>query len=646
MHPTPSFKPSRSLSRANANTLSALLCAALLWACGPAAEPVTPPPPVPPPADTLASKPKEEPKPSISPDPASTERIRADVSFLASPELKGRGTGDEGAKKAADFIAKRFADLGLLPIGDKDGQGRPTFFQRFPARVGAAVNPPSLAKESGKPAKKTELDANLMVTADGSASGKASGEAAFVGYGITAPALSWDDYAGANIEGKIAVILNGAPKVEGKDKDNNKKPDVLRDFGSVRYKLRTAREHKAVGVILIAAADELPAVPSDSSSMGVPAVIVKRASADKFFDGLKLADKKTWEITASEKPKPLGKSIILIETLINPVIKDAWNVAALLPARENTKTAQEWVVMGAHYDHLGMGGTSASRAPGEKTPHLGADDNASGTALLLEAARRFSSMPVKPARNIAFIAFGAEEIGAIGSHYWVEHPAVPVNSIVGMVNADMVGRLREDKLVVDGTKTAAQWEELAKAANQGLGLNLVFGAEGFGASDHASFTAARVPVSFLFTGVHDDYHKPSDTPDKINFPGEEKVTTLACRIALAVAERPERMAFVDAPADPSHSSSRGGFRVSVGTVPDYAFEGKGMKLSGVRPDAPAARAGMQAGDIIVKVGTHEITNVHDFMYSLKELEPGREVVIEVLRDGKTLPLKVVPAPGK
>lgn len=614
--------------------------AAFLWACGPAAEPVTPPPPVPPPSSTIAAPPKEEAKPLISPDPEAVERLRADVMHLASPELMGRGTGDEGARKAADFVAKRFTELGLLPWGDKDEKGQPTFFQRFSARVGAKVDAPQLSSESPKPSKKTAMDAGAMVTADGSASGQVAGEAVFVGYGISASALGWDDYAGANLEGKIAVILSGAPKIEGKDK----RPDVLRDFGSVRYKLRTAREHKALGVVLVSAADELPAVPSDSSSMGVPAVTVKRSSADKFFAGAKLADKKTWEITAASKARPLGKNIISIGTSINPIMKDAWNVVAMLPARPGSKTASEWVVMGAHYDHLGMGETSASRAPGAHAAHLGADDNASGTALLLESARRFSKLAVKPARNIAFIAFGAEEIGAIGSHYWVEHPPVAINSVVGMVNTDMVGRLREDKLVVDGTKTAANWEEISKAANEGLNLNLVFGAEGFGASDHASFTAARVPVSFLFTGVHDDYHKPSDTPDKINFPGEERVTTLAARIALAVAERPERMPFMDAPSDPN-KSSRGGFRVSMGTVPDYAFEGKGMKLSGVKPDAPAARAGLQAGDVIVKMGTHEISNVHDFMFSLKELEPGREVIVEVLRDGKVLPLKVIPAPG-
>jgi hypothetical protein len=323
---------------------------------------------------------------------------------------------------------------------------------------------------------------------------------------------------------------------------------------------------------------------------------------------------------------------------------DAWNVAALLPAREGSKVGAEWIVIGAHYDHLGHGGTTSSRAPGAKAIHYGADDNASGTAMLLYIAQKLASLPARPARSVAFIGFGAEEIGAIGSRHWVDHPPVPINTVVAMINADMVGRLRDDKLVVDGAKTAAQWPDIAKAANEGLALNLVFGAEGFGSSDHASFTAARVPVSFLFTGSHDDYHKPTDTADKINHDGVVKIATLAGRMALNLTERPDRLAFVDAPADP-HRSMRGGFRVSMGTVPDYAFTGKGMKLSGVRPDAPAARAGLQAGDVIVRVGKHEVGNVHDFMYSLQDLEPGREVEVEVDRGGSRVKLKVVPAPS-
>ena len=214
-----------------------------------------------------------------------------------------------------------------------------------------------------------------------------------------------------------------------------------------------------------------------------------------------------------------------------------------------------------------------------------------------------------------------------------------------MINADMVGRMRNGRLLVDGVGTSPAWPDLVRGAGEGLGLDIAVGAEGFGASDHASFTAARVPVAFLFTGVHDDYHLPSDTADKIAVPGIEKTALLAARLALEVSRRPERLAFVDAPADP-HRGAGGGFKVSLGTIPDYAFQGRGVRLTGVRPDAPAARAGMQAGAVIVKVAAHEITNIHDYMFALGELEAGREVTVEVERGGKRIPLKVVPAPGR
>ncbi len=627
------------------SSLFSLLLASLLG-CGPAAAPLTPPPPLPPPAASASAPP---PPLVIDPDPSAATRIAADVTYLASPELAGRGTGTEGAAKAADFVAKRFAELGLLPFGDKDpSSGKPTFVQHFSARVGAKVGPASLSLTRARHV----TGVATLATADGSASAEAKGKAVFVGYGITASALHWDDYAGAEVEGKIVIVLDGAPKgikapeaAEGAHPHAKADPhadDALRDFGGVRYKLRTAREHKAAGVVLISRSDDLPAPPTDASSMGIPGVVVGRKAAAAFFPTLRLGDDKIFESKKPTKAVAVPGDEIALKTQIEPTFAPTVNVVGLLPA---DKGADDYVIVGAHYDHLGHGGTKASRAPGVHAIHPGADDNASGTALMLEVARRMRALPHAPRRNMIFIAFGAEELGALGSREWVEHPPVPLEKVNAMINADMVGRLREDRLVVDGVGTAALWPALVNAANSGLGLKLNLGAEGFGASDHMSFTAARVPVIFLFTGVHDDYHMPSDTADKINAAGEERVATLAARLALDVAERPDRLAFVDAPADP-HRGMRGGFKVSLGTIPDYGFAGPGVRLSGVRPDAPASRGGMKAGDVIVKVGSHEITNIHDYMFALGEMEAGREVTIEVLREGKKVSLKVVPAPGR
>ncbi len=434
-----------------------------------------------------------------------------------------------------------------------------------------------------------------------------------------------------------------APKKPGADAAHEVNP--LRDFGSVRYKLRTAREHKAAGAVIVRAGDDVASAPLvDASSMGIPAVIAPRQLAAALFPTLRLRDARAWRPAKAGKPADLPGARLRVTTKITPVEATAWNVAGFLPARAGAPKDGEVVVVGAHYDHLGWGGPY-SRAPGVHAIHPGADDNASGTALLLEVARRLAALPQGLDRGVLFLAFGAEEIGAIGSRYWVEHPTLPLDHVVAMINADMVGRLRDNRLVVDGVGTSPAWKPLVDTAAQGLGFDLAFGGEGFGASDHASFTAVRVPVAFFFTGVHEDYHRPSDTADKINAEGEERVATLAARLALGVAEAPERLAFVDAPADP-HRGMRGGFRVSLGTIPDYGYGGKGVKLDGVRPDGPAARAGLARGDVIVKVGPHEIGNIHDYMFAFGDLEPGREVVIEVEREGKRLPLKVVPAPGR
>ncbi|WP_234023224.1 M20/M25/M40 family metallo-hydrolase [Sorangium cellulosum] len=714
-----------------AGLLAALLghaaLAAALAACAP---PPAPPRDVPaPPAAQQA--PAAAPKAlSIDPDPGAEARIKGDVTYLASPELEGRGTGEPGAQRAAEFIARQFAELGLTPLGGGSEGGARAYMQVFEARVGADVAPASLAVQRG--GRKQGVEAGKLVTADGSSSGTVTGGAVLVGHGVTAAAVSWDDYGGRDIEGKIAVVLDGVPTLSGgaaasasadpHHAHHGASPspaDALRDFGSTRYKIRTAREHKAAGVILVAAGDELPPVPGDAASMGIPAVMITRSAARALFPtaGLappakpaaaKAADAKAADAKAADAkaaaagaaakpaeakpadakpaaaaaaakpadtkpieakpavaaapakptatkpaakapgPKPLDGVTVELTTKVTARTAPASNVIGLLPARAGSPRAGEYIVIGAHYDHLGHGGAPHSREPGTRAVHPGADDNASGTAMLLEVARRFAALPARPDRNLLFIAFGAEEIGTIGSRHFVEHPPAPLDGmkpVVAMINADMVGRMRGDKLLVDGLGTSPDWKPIVEGAAQGLGLALQFGVEGFGASDHASFTAARVPVAFLFTGVHEDYHRPSDTADKINAAGVSRSAVLAARMALALAQRDGRLPFADAPADP-HRSMRGGFRASLGTMPDYAYQGPGVKVTGVRPDAPASRAGMQAGDVIVRIGTHAITNIHDFMFALGDLEPGREVVIEVDRGGTRVPIKVIPAPGR
>ncbi len=629
--------------------LSSLLLPLLvsLGACGPAPAPVTPAPTA---TASASAAPVASRAEAIDVDSTAYGRIDTDVRYLASPELGGRGTGEPGARLAAEMIRTRFQQLGLRPEGDtvaamhggaapaapRAGDAAQSYFQRFQAKVGAKVDPPALTIRKGA-AKGSKL---AGVTADGASDATAKGSLVFVGYGITAPAVAWDDYAGKDIEGKIAVILAGAPRASKTDA----KLAALHDFNSARYKIRTAREHKAAGVLIVTDAPELPAAPTDPSGMGLPAATILRATAARDIAGVDFKSDKIWDATSPSPPRDLPKLTVELTTHVEALTADSWNVLGALPAREGSPHASEWIVVGAHYDHLGMGG-QYSRAPGKREPHLGADDNASGTALVLEVAHRLTHMAQRPARNVLFASFGAEEIGLIGSRFWIDHPTVPAAKIVAMINADMVGRMRQRQLLVDGVATAGGWPDLVKAASAGLRLDITFGGEGYGASDHATFTGAKIPVAFLFTGVHEDYHLPSDTADKINVDGISVTSVLAARLATAVAEQDARMAFVEPPSDP-HKMGRGGFKVSLGTLPDYAFQGPGLKLTGVRPDSPASRAGLGAGDVIVKVDKHVITNIHDYMFALGELEPGRKTTVEVDRAGKHVVLDVIPAPGQ
>jgi len=427
----------RSKTRWFGWTIAPLLVA--LAACGPAAEPLTPPPPLPPelPESTAPQAKRENPI-----ETSDLARVTDDVKRLASDEFAGRGTGEQGSQLAAGLIEQRFKELGLEPFGDGDGSSR-QFRNKFSARVGAKIDAPKLDISRAKQ-KPIPLPEGGSVTADGSESGDVQGAVVFVGHGVTAPAVTWDDYAGKEIAGKVAIVLDGAPKPT-----DEKQASALRDFKSTRYKLRTAREHKAAGLIIVAEGEQLPPAPSDASGMGIPGVVIKRSVAKLLFPDIKWDDIAKTSAKAAVKPLDLPIVNAKLTTHIEPTMAEAWNIVARLPAKADSKTAQEYVVIGAHYDHLGLGGTSSSRAPGVRAIHHGADDNASGTSLLLDVARRLSKLSDKPARNILFMAFGAEELGTLGSRHWVEHPPVPMTSVVAMIDADMVGRMRQPTLVVD-----------------------------------------------------------------------------------------------------------------------------------------------------------------------------------------------------
>jgi Zn-dependent M28 family amino/carboxypeptidase len=317
------------------------------------------------------------------------------------------------------------------------------------------------------------------------------------------------------------------------------------------------------------------------------------------------------------------------------------------------RLASEYVVIGAHYDHLGTGGPESLAARPDGQIHHGADDNASGTSGLIELARVISSERSRLKRSVVFVAFSGEELGLLGSAAYTKDPVAPLASTVAMLNMDMIGRLRNGSLFVGGVGTSPAWKPLlerlnavsrqtATASSNGHAtrFQLSFGEDGFGPSDHQSFYVRDLPVLFFFTGTHEDYHKPSDTADKINSEGARQVAELVREVAESIANEPERIAFNKVKVQ-SRPAGRG-FRVYLGTVPNYSDQSDGMKLDGVRPGSPAEKAGLRAGDLIIKLGKTPVKNVYDYTYALGEMMPGEEVEIAIRRDGRDMTLKITP----
>ena len=332
-----------------------------------------------------------------------------------------------------------------------------------------------------------------------------------------------------------------------------------------------------------------------------------------------------------------------LATVLNPHFKGGTgrNVVGLLPGRD---AAGAVVVIGAHYDHLGLGGpTSGSLAPDTVAVHHGADDNASGTAALLRVADRLAHGP-RPRASILFVAFTGEEEGLLGSNYFAAHPTVTLARMRAMLNMDMVGRLGTGALLVYGTGTAKEWPAILAAADAGKdSLALKEIGDGYGASDQTSFYERDVPVLHFFTNVHSDYHKPSDTWDKIDYPGIDRVAALVTRVATDVAGQPAGLTLIRGAGKPpaQDSAASPGYGAYLGTIPDFTPVEKGVKISGVRGGSPAEKAGLKAGDIIVAFDEKEIKDLYGMTDGLRSRKPGDTVKVTVLRDGQPLTMTAV-----
>lgn len=572
--------------------------------------------------------------------PSATDDILRHVKQLASEEFTGRGVDTAGIKLARDYIAAEFAKYGLKPGGDNG-----SYLQGFDVVVGVTVKDPSTL------AFGNEADLGLnedWIPLGLSTSDKAEGGVVFAGYGITVKDYGYDDYAGIDAKGKIVVVLRYEPPPKDGNSPFRKLPDAS-IHATLRAKANNARAHGAIGMILVdlsQSADKKAELLSTRNSLWrggntVVAAQVTRQAIEPWLDsqGVSLSALKE-KIDRAEKPAsmPVPNATVKLQVSLQEDRQRTENVVAILNGADPSLTGEN-IVIGAHYDHLGLGYFGARERQSEGRIHPGADDNASGTAVLLDLARRMTQLPAKPARTVVFVAFSGEELGLYGSRSFVER-APFIKSTKAMINLDMVGRLRENRVTVFGTRSSPGFSTMVLDGARQLGLE-VQESDGVGRSDHMSFYNKKIAVLHFFTGTHGDYHRPSDTWDKINIDGAAKVSDLVLISALQIADAKDPPNFASLPARPPGDQEEGEVKLGtyLGSIPDYGANAGGVRLAGVTEGSPAARAGLREGDIIVQLAEMKIQNIEDLTAALQARKPGDEVEITVLRTGKPVTLK-------
>jgi aminopeptidase YwaD len=546
----------------------------------------------------------------------SPQNIRQHVTYLASNELGGRGSGTLGNTKAAQYIAEQFQKAGLKPMGTKG------YFQAFSFPAGVAKGSKNLLSVQGfgRYGAGYTFEPSAL-----SASGEVKGEMVYGGYGIVSKEANQDDYANLDIKGKIVLVQAGLPKSESDNPHS-----LVSDFVSIRKKAIAAREKGAIALLVMIEPGKQPAFEGgeDSNDAGLPILLMRRTIAEAWLERVKK------DVNATPFATGLQTTV---KADVSKVTKQTANIIGLLEGSDPTLQS-EIVVVGAHMDHLGLGGAHSLFDSKKPTIHPGADDNASGTAGVLELAAYFAKKEHRPKRSVLFMCFSGEELGLLGSAHYVKSPTVPLEKTVAMVNMDMIGRLDGDKLVVTGTGTSPDWNPLLDDVNKNA-FRIARSESGFGASDQQSFYMANIPVLFFFTGLHSDYHRPSDVAEKINCEGEARVLSLVAQTTARIASNPTRPNFTKITLAASDQPAR--FRVSLGSIPDYAYDGVGVQLSGVREGSPAAKAGLQKDDIIIKFGGKTILNVQEYTLALADFKPGDEVEIEVKRGEMIVKLKAI-----
>lgn len=575
------------------------------------------------------------------------ETIRAwdlirEVGILASPQMEGRESGRPGAARAAELIANEFRKAGLLPGGEGGG-----YLQSFDlvAKVRLGNSTRLAVTIPGTPPRESRVD---FVGADFnpfsfSDDGEVEADVVFVGYGITAPELGYDDYAGIDVKGKAVLAFTHQPRERAQEGPFQASGAL--HYATNLYKAMNAREHGAAAIFLVAGPNNhsdarealFPLSGASRPGSGIVAIGLKGRVAESL---LRRAGTNLSQLQREIDERLAPRSFLVPEARIRTKVElirergTTANIIGILPGRDPV-LKEEAVVIGGHYDHLGYGGGDSLAPDAINTVHPGADDNASGVAALVALARAFAGAG-GARRTLVFVAFSGEEVGLLGSYLYVKQPPRPIERTVAMINLDSIGRLKGQRLHVQGVGSGDGLGAIVRDANRGLGLGLLFRDDGFAPSDHIPFYWRERPVLNFSTGLHPDYHRPSDTVDRINAEGLRRVTTIVYRTVATIADLATPIAFRrtkgTSPAGGS-GERMAGYDGDFGLIPDRPkLQIAGVILGGVRPESPAERAGLRIGDVIVRFAGIAVRNVQDLSFAVRTRRPGDRVEVMFLRD--------------
>ncbi len=574
-------------------------------------------------------------------------KTRAHVQALASERLEGRLAGSTGERLAGDYIVSELQKIGAKPLPDRRDYRLPFGFTAGTRDAGSRVT-------IGERTFAGETDVRALSFSD---NGEVSGDVVFAGYGIVVPDsqdFGYDSYATLDVKDKVVVVLRYFPE----DADQ-KTRQILARYSDLRYKAMAARQRGAKAMLVVTGprspnAGETIPMSFDTALAGsgiVAASISSRVAADILAPLPGKTLESVQQSFDSGNPHTAGFAIpglkISLAAAVQRERKTGQNVVAYLPASAAAVSTQKpWIAVGAHYDHLGHGEAGNTLAGKEDAGrvHVGADDNASGAAAVLALAATLAKEPRR--RNVIVAFWSGEELGLIGSNAFTTSAPVPLDQLAAYLNFDMVGRMQDNKLNVQATGSSPVWGRILEQANIAAGFDLQLQEDPYQPTDVSTFNGAGIPSLSFFTGTHVDYHKPSDTADKIDYEDLDRVVEFAAAIIRRVADTADAPQFTKVEQKMQPGGGRAGVRIFTGTIPDYATDAKGLLLSGVIGGGPAEQAGLRKGDVIIEIAGQTIANIYDYTYALDVLKIGQAVKVVYLRDGKRMETTLTPAARK